>query len=120
MGEVWETLCDPMQAPEWAEDVVEVTGEPVKIEKGSGVRFSDMFHGHNERVPVAGLAWGVEVLDAVVREICGELATALGLKGTTPHQELPEAGGGERSRQPPGRLQGVPRRPALVESSRER
>ena len=43
---------------------------PVKIEKGSGIKFADMFHGHNERVPVAGLAWGVEVLDAVVREIC--------------------------------------------------
>lgn len=49
---------------------------PVKIEKGSGVRFADMFHGHNERVPVAGLAWGVEVLDAVVREICGEAAAS--------------------------------------------
>lgn len=45
---------------------------PVKIEKGSGIRFADMFHGHDERVPVAGLAWGVEVLDAVVREVCGE------------------------------------------------
>ncbi|HEU0035500.1 MAG TPA: M20/M25/M40 family metallo-hydrolase [Kofleriaceae bacterium] len=42
---------------------------PVKIEKGSGIRFADMFHGHDERVPVAGLAWGVDVLDAVVREI---------------------------------------------------
>jgi acetylornithine deacetylase/succinyl-diaminopimelate desuccinylase-like protein len=42
---------------------------PVKIEKGSGIRFADMFHGHDERVPVAGLAWGVEALDAVVREI---------------------------------------------------
>jgi acetylornithine deacetylase/succinyl-diaminopimelate desuccinylase-like protein len=42
---------------------------PVKIEKGSGIRFADMFHGHNERIPVAGLAWGTEVLDAVVREI---------------------------------------------------
>jgi acetylornithine deacetylase/succinyl-diaminopimelate desuccinylase-like protein len=42
---------------------------PVKIEKGSGIRFADMFHGHNERVPVAGLAWGVEVLDAVVRQV---------------------------------------------------
>ena len=42
---------------------------PVKIEKGSGIKFADMFHGHNERVPVAGLAWGVEVLDAVVRKI---------------------------------------------------
>ncbi|MFT3694520.1 MAG: M20/M25/M40 family metallo-hydrolase [Kofleriaceae bacterium] len=45
---------------------------PVKIEKGSGIRFADMFHGHNERVPVAGLAWGVDVLDAVVREIAGQ------------------------------------------------
>ena len=48
---------------------------PVKIEKGSGIKFADMFHGHNERVPVAGLAWGVEVLDAVVREICGACPT---------------------------------------------
>jgi len=43
---------------------------PVKIEKDSGIRFAEMFHGHNERVPIAGLAWGVEVLDAVVRDIC--------------------------------------------------
>ncbi len=43
---------------------------PVKIERDSGIKFADMFHGHNERVPVAGLAWGAEVLDAVVREIC--------------------------------------------------
>jgi acetylornithine deacetylase/succinyl-diaminopimelate desuccinylase-like protein len=49
---------------------------PVKIEKGSGIRFADMFHGHNERVPVAGLAWGAEVLDAVVREICVEARAA--------------------------------------------
>ncbi|MBS1118157.1 MAG: Acetylornithine deacetylase [Deltaproteobacteria bacterium] len=42
---------------------------PVKIEKGSGIRFADMFHGHDERIPVSGLAWGVDVLDAVVREI---------------------------------------------------
>lgn len=42
---------------------------PVKIEKGSGIKFADMFHGHDERIPVAGLGWGVEVLDAVVREI---------------------------------------------------
>nr|MBA3465123.1 M20/M25/M40 family metallo-hydrolase [Deltaproteobacteria bacterium] len=42
---------------------------PVKIEKGAGIRFADMFHGHDERIPVAGLAWGAEVLDAVVREI---------------------------------------------------
>jgi acetylornithine deacetylase/succinyl-diaminopimelate desuccinylase-like protein len=42
---------------------------PIKIERGSGIRFADMFHGHDERVPIAGLAWGAEVLDAVVREI---------------------------------------------------
>jgi acetylornithine deacetylase/succinyl-diaminopimelate desuccinylase-like protein len=42
---------------------------PVKIERGSGIRFADMFHGHDERIPIAGLAWGTEVLDAVVREI---------------------------------------------------
>jgi acetylornithine deacetylase/succinyl-diaminopimelate desuccinylase-like protein len=44
---------------------------PVKIEKGSGIRFADMFHGHNERIPVAGLHWGAEVLDAVVRDFAG-------------------------------------------------
>lgn len=43
---------------------------PVKIERDAGIRFADMFHGHDERVPIAGLVWGVEVLDAVVREIC--------------------------------------------------
>ncbi|HUJ58907.1 MAG TPA: M20/M25/M40 family metallo-hydrolase [Kofleriaceae bacterium] len=49
---------------------------PVKLERGSGLRFADMFHGNDERVPVAGLAWGVELLDAVVREICGPAASA--------------------------------------------
>src|SRR5215468_1305374 len=43
---------------------------PVKIERDSGIRFADMFHGNDERVPVAGLMWGTEVLDAVVREVC--------------------------------------------------
>ena len=42
---------------------------PVKIERGAGIRFADMFHGHDERIPIAGLAWGVEVLDAVVSEV---------------------------------------------------
>ena len=41
---------------------------PVKIERDSGIRFADMFHGHDERIPIAGLHWGTEVLDAVVRE----------------------------------------------------
>jgi acetylornithine deacetylase/succinyl-diaminopimelate desuccinylase-like protein len=43
---------------------------PVKIERDSGIRFADMFHGHDERVPVAGLHWGTEVLHAVVRRFC--------------------------------------------------
>jgi acetylornithine deacetylase/succinyl-diaminopimelate desuccinylase-like protein len=43
---------------------------PVKIERDAGIRFADMFHGNDERVPIAGLAWGAEVLDAVVREVC--------------------------------------------------
>lgn len=38
---------------------------PVKLPPG--MRFADMFHGHNERIPVDGLAWGTEVLDDVVR-----------------------------------------------------
>jgi acetylornithine deacetylase/succinyl-diaminopimelate desuccinylase-like protein len=63
---------------------------PVKIEKGSGIRFADMFHGTDERVPVAGLAWGVEVLDAVVREVCveaNERATDYGLRATGTNEE---------------------------------
>jgi hypothetical protein len=35
--EVWELLCDPRRSPEWSEEVVEVTGTPTKIEKGSTV-----------------------------------------------------------------------------------
>ncbi len=42
---------------------------PIKFDKGANLKFADMFHGNDERVPVAGLAWGTEVLDAVVREI---------------------------------------------------
>ena len=43
---------------------------PVKIERDSGLRFADLFHGQNERVPVDGLRWGAEVLYAVVRRFC--------------------------------------------------
>lgn len=35
VSEVWELLCDPARAPEWAEDVIEITGGPARIEKGS-------------------------------------------------------------------------------------
>jgi acetylornithine deacetylase/succinyl-diaminopimelate desuccinylase-like protein len=43
---------------------------PVKIERGSGIRFAEMFHGHNERIPIAGLHWGTDLLYSVVREFC--------------------------------------------------
>ena len=44
---------------------------PVKIERDSGIRFADMFHGHNERIPVDGLAWGTQTLMEVVRRCIG-------------------------------------------------
>lgn len=43
---------------------------PVRIERDSGIRFADMFHGHNERVPIDGLHWGTEILYDVVTEFC--------------------------------------------------
>lgn len=39
---------------------------PVRIEANSGIRFADMFHGHNERIPVDGLHWGTDLLYDVV------------------------------------------------------
>jgi hypothetical protein len=35
VSEVWEMLSDPSRAPEWAEDVIDVTGGPARIEQGS-------------------------------------------------------------------------------------
>jgi uncharacterized protein YndB with AHSA1/START domain len=35
VGEVWEMLSDPARAPEWTEDVIDVTGGPARIEIGS-------------------------------------------------------------------------------------
>ncbi|MGB5812186.1 MAG: M20/M25/M40 family metallo-hydrolase [Polyangiales bacterium] len=35
------------------------------------IRFADMFHGHNERIPVDGLAWGTQTLFDVVRRCIG-------------------------------------------------
>jgi acetylornithine deacetylase/succinyl-diaminopimelate desuccinylase-like protein len=42
---------------------------PVKLPPD--LRFADMFHGHNERIPVDGLAWGVDTLMQVVRRCIG-------------------------------------------------
>jgi hypothetical protein len=43
-------LCDPLRSPEWAEDVIEVTGEPVKIEKGMGIEEIEAKRGIQGRV----------------------------------------------------------------------
>jgi acetylornithine deacetylase/succinyl-diaminopimelate desuccinylase-like protein len=40
---------------------------PVKLD--AGMRFADMFHGNDERIPLAGLHWGVDVLYDVVTEL---------------------------------------------------
>jgi acetylornithine deacetylase/succinyl-diaminopimelate desuccinylase-like protein len=42
---------------------------PVRLPPG--LRFADMFHGHDERIPVEGLAWGTETLMEVVRRCIG-------------------------------------------------
>jgi acetylornithine deacetylase/succinyl-diaminopimelate desuccinylase-like protein len=35
-----------------------------------GVKFADLFHGHDERIPVEGFKWGVNVLYEVVKAFC--------------------------------------------------
>jgi acetylornithine deacetylase/succinyl-diaminopimelate desuccinylase-like protein len=37
-----------------------------------GTTFAELFHGHNERIPVEGLRWGVNVLYDAVREFAGQ------------------------------------------------
>ncbi len=41
---------------------------PVKLPRG--VRFADLFHGTDERIPVEGLRWGAETLAEVVLRYC--------------------------------------------------
>jgi acetylornithine deacetylase/succinyl-diaminopimelate desuccinylase-like protein len=41
---------------------------PVKLPPG--IEFSKLYHGHNERVPIDGFLWGVDLLCDVVREFC--------------------------------------------------
>lgn len=40
---------------------------PVQLPKG--LRFAEMYHGHNERIPVEGLRWGARVLFDVVYQL---------------------------------------------------
>lgn len=42
---------------------------PVKLPPD--LNFTRMYHGHNERIPVDGFAWGLRVLYDVVRDFCG-------------------------------------------------
>lgn len=35
-----------------------------------GVKFGDLFHGHDERIPVEGLKWGASLLYDTVRKFC--------------------------------------------------
>lgn len=48
---------------------------PVKFEPQSGIKFSEMFHGDNERIPITGLHWGTDLLYAVVTEFCAPNTT---------------------------------------------
>lgn len=43
---------------------------PLKFDPTLGVSFQKMYHGHDERVPVAGLTWGFDVLYDTVRSFC--------------------------------------------------
>jgi acetylornithine deacetylase/succinyl-diaminopimelate desuccinylase-like protein len=42
---------------------------PVKFP--AGMRFADLYHGNDERIPIDGLAWGTEVLSEVVQRFAG-------------------------------------------------
>jgi acetylornithine deacetylase/succinyl-diaminopimelate desuccinylase-like protein len=41
---------------------------PVQIPRG--MRFAELFHGNDERIPVEGLKWGANVLHDLVRKFC--------------------------------------------------
>jgi acetylornithine deacetylase/succinyl-diaminopimelate desuccinylase-like protein len=43
---------------------------PVRLDPD--VSFSRMYHGHDERVPVAGFGWGLRVLYELVRDFCAQ------------------------------------------------
>lgn len=47
---------------------------PVKL--GPELNFTRMYHGHNERIPRAGFAWGQRVLFETVTDFCGSRARA--------------------------------------------
>ena len=44
---------------------------PVRFDPTADLSFSRMYHGHDERIPLDGLAWGLTVLYEVVSEFAG-------------------------------------------------
>jgi acetylornithine deacetylase/succinyl-diaminopimelate desuccinylase-like protein len=48
---------------------------PVRL--GPELNFSQMYHGHNERIPRAGFIWGLRVLYETVRDFCGQVPADL-------------------------------------------
>ena len=48
---------------------------PVQFDPTHEVAFSRMYHGHDERVPVAGLAWGMKTLFDAVTRFCVKSAS---------------------------------------------
>ena len=44
---------------------------PVRFEPQEGVAFTKLYHGHDERIPVAGFHWGFGVLYETVRDLAG-------------------------------------------------
>jgi acetylornithine deacetylase/succinyl-diaminopimelate desuccinylase-like protein len=43
---------------------------PVRL--GPELEFTRMYHGHDERIPIDGFAWGLRVLFELVRDVCSE------------------------------------------------
>lgn len=43
---------------------------PVKFDPTHAIDFSKMYHGHDERIPVDGLTWGLRVLYEAVESFC--------------------------------------------------
>jgi len=43
---------------------------PLRFDPKSNLRFADLFHGDDERIPVEGFKWGLGVLYDVVRDFC--------------------------------------------------
>ena len=46
-----------------------ISSAPVKLPPD--LKFADLFHGHDERIPVEGLTWGTEVLSDVLLRFLG-------------------------------------------------